>query len=337
MPKYDDGLITNSGLTISALSAGVFSSLTSSGSFSASTITPSILNVNQQSTFGIQTFNSTVNTTYGSGALAAFGMPSITLTNGGALADLSLVSLKGGTISGNPSQTITDVSTLHIAAPTSISGATTTGSSWSLKVSSGNSCFGGNIIATGSITCSSVTASTGTFSGGLSFTAPVNITNTTQSTSTTTGSLTTTGGVGIAKDLFVGGNINCLSLSTGTLSLSTLALTTLSVSSTTTVSDLSMSGGLLRLSTRSAITSGSPYVINFSAAEKNVIIPVNSAGAFSMTVPSGLDGQLLIIMNIGAGTLNLTISADFQAGTFPVPSGGKLFFVWYSSTWISIA
>lgn len=119
--------------------------------------------------------------------------------------------------------------------------------------------------------------------------------------------------------------------------MSSLTLSTLTVTSNLNTSNVSMSSGLLKLSARGVITSGSPYVINFFGSDGYVILPVNSSSPFAMTVPSGSSGQLLIIINQGSGTLNLTINIDGVSGLVAVSSGSKLFLVWLSLTWLSIA
>ena len=66
----------------------------------------------------------------------------------------------------------------------------------------GNADTASNLTGTPEVTVSTLTGVAGTFSGALE------VTDTTDSTSSTTGALIVSGGVGIAKSLFVGGNLS---------------------------------------------------------------------------------------------------------------------------------
>ena len=66
----------------------------------------------------------------------------------------------------------------------------------------GNADTASNLTGTPEVTVSTLTGVAGTFTG------PLEVSDTTDSTSTTTGALIVSGGVGIAKSLFVGGNLS---------------------------------------------------------------------------------------------------------------------------------
>ncbi len=334
MPRYIDGMVTNSNLAVSSTSDGTFNNLTAQ-TLSATSFSISSLSVGQNAVIGTTTFSVNMNLTYGAGAIASFNNPSTTVLNTGNIADLSAISIKGVSMIGNVLQTIGDISTLYISGGSSITNATVTGSQYALKVGSGNSFFGGNLTSTGTITCNSIVANTATFTGGLSFSTPISITDATNSTSSATGCLILSGGAGIAKDVNIAGSLTCASLSTGTLNLTNLTLASLTATSSLTAANVTISSGPLVLSCRSPITSGSPYTINFLGADSFIIIPINSAGPFSVTVPSGTNGQMLILLNIGVGTVSVSINIDSQASVIDMVTGAKMSMIWYG-TWLSI-
>lgn len=335
MPRYQDGIVNNSNLVISATSDGNFNNVIAQ-SISTTNFGVSSLVINQGSVFGTNTYSTTINFTYGAGAIGSFNNPAVTILNTGAISDIAAVSVKGASFIGNILQTVGDTSSLYISGPTSISNSTISGNQYSLKVAAGNCFFGGNLTSSGTITCGSIVANSATFTGGLNFSTPIVVTDATESTNTGTGCLVLSGGAGIAKNLNVGGTITSAAISTNTLSLNTLSLSSLTVTGSFSTNGIGMTGGTLKFSCRPPITSGSPYVVNFAAADNYVIIPVNSASAFNITVPSGTNGQMLMILNLGAGILTVQITVDGVASSVQLVTGSKMTLVYYN-TWLSIA
>ena len=57
------------------------------------------------------------------------------------------------------------------------------------------------------------------------------------------------------------------------------------------------------------------------------------ASAITITVPSGATGQLLKIVNIGAGIATINITVDGSAIAQPLAQNDKMNLFWYASSW----
>lgn len=195
-----------------------------------------------------------------------------------------------------------------------------------------------------SVTCTKAGFATQTFnaiqlfdaSSSTSFTS-LAITGTTQSTSTTTGALTVAGGVGIAKDVFVGGTVHGGVAATsgsvdgttvGATTPSTGAFTTLSATGNTSVVALTATGaitpsqtaGIVGTTTNNNANSGS--VGEFvTATGTNVPLTNNvAANIISISVNPGdwdIDGAVEFDANATTNITGVIAGINTSSGVLP--------------------
>jgi len=129
----------------------------------------------------------------------------------GTLTTSSLVNFNsnGVGISATSATTITKMAAVRISGPAVVGTNVTFTNNYSLYIDTGTSLFGGIVQITNN------TASTSSSTGALIITGGISSSNTTNSVSATNGgTFTTAGGAAIAKDVYIGGNLNV----TGTFS-----------------------------------------------------------------------------------------------------------------------
>lgn len=178
----------------------------------------------------------------------------------------------------------------------------------SLKTATGNSLFGGGSSSTGS-----------------AFTTAISTSDTTQSTSTTTGALIVAGGAGIAKNVYVGGNLNVTGSITGGSIGSTFTTpivttdVTNSTSSTSTAS-LQISGGAsVAKSIFAGIAVTSPsFVGPLTGNADTSTAAVNLSGG-SVTTGTNTLGGVDVINATSGNTMKL--SSAFSGGAVAVTVG----------------
>jgi hypothetical protein len=165
----------------------------------------------------------------------------------------------------------------------------------------------------------------------------VKITPTTQSTSTTTGSLITPGGVGIVKNLYVGGDINCAgSFTAGSLSYTSstavsLTLTGTTASTSSTTGNLINAGGF---GNGGKIYGGDDINAAGKLTSTFITTTQSTNGAVSSTFEntnSGSSAYSLVGIKNDTGTVNMfvnssTRSTDGGVNTFTIrnDAGGDL-------------
>ena len=135
----------------------------------------------------------------GSGAVSETGMTSFSITPSGA------ITLTGGSASGISTSagalTLTGAGGISLASNTTLAGTLAVNGA---SITTDDTSF--SLINTTATTVNFAGAGTTINVGAASGTGKVNIKATTDSTSATTGALVVDGGIGVAKDIFVGGN-----------------------------------------------------------------------------------------------------------------------------------
>ena len=243
-------VITTAGADLTITPAGgntVVANLVITGS--SSTFTGNIVSGNVTITGG--TIN---NTTIGATTAAAGTFSSITdngaLTANGAGATISLQPTGAGTVTINPATAGTISNMAGSFTTLASSGATTLAATSATSLTTANAVITGGTESGVTITNSPISGSTGSFttlgaSGNVTMTGAAvsvsgieHITNLTQSTVPTDGALIVDGGVGVGKDVSVGGNLRVTASST----LGDIVVANRSISSTTGNVELSATG-----------------------------------------------------------------------------------------------
>ena len=144
---------------------------------------------------------------------------------------------------------------------------------------------------------SSTTFSTGLTFNGTTFTATnISIPGTTNATSTLTGALQVVGGVGIQKDLWVGGNVNI----GGTLFFNGVGADQVT-SNTGTFVNVSITGTGVALTVTNSVSIGQNLQISGNAQSVST-----TTGALQITGGVGVGGNLVVGGNITGTTINIT-------------------------------
>ena len=146
-----------------------------------------------------------INSIVNRGMMLSMGVNGTFVVNGNQTTSIMSIAIMA--VASTTNRTLTDTSTLSIdGAPVGdpgSGGTVTMVNPWSIRVVTGNSFFGGT------------TASTSNNTGAIVTTGGICSSNTTNSTSATNGgTFTTAGGAAIAKDMYVGGNLNVLGIFT---------------------------------------------------------------------------------------------------------------------------
>ena len=144
---------------------------------------------------------------------------------------------------------------------------------------------------------SSTTFSTGLTFNGTTFTATnISIPGTTNATSTLTGALQVVGGVGIQKDLWVGGNVNI----GGTLFFNGVGADQVT-SNTGTFVNVSITGTGVALTVTNSVSIGQNLQISGNAQSVST-----TTGALQVIGGVGVGGNLVVGGNITGTTINIT-------------------------------
>ena len=144
---------------------------------------------------------------------------------------------------------------------------------------------------------SSTTFSTGLTFNGTTFTATnISIPGTTNATSTLTGALQVVGGVGIQKDLWVGGNVNI----GGTLFFNGVGADQVT-SNTGTFVNVSITGTGVALTVTNSVSIGQNLQISGNAQSVST-----TTGALQVISGVGVGGNLVVGGNITGTTINIT-------------------------------
>ena len=144
---------------------------------------------------------------------------------------------------------------------------------------------------------SSTTFSTGLTFNGTTFTATnISIPGTTNATSTLTGALQVVGGVGIQKDLWVGGNVNI----GGTLFFNGVGADQVT-SNTGTFVNVSITGTGVALTVTNSVSIGQNLQISGNAQSVST-----TTGALQVIRGVGVGGNLVVGGNITGTTINIT-------------------------------
>jgi hypothetical protein len=210
------------------------------------------------------------NTPIGGTTAAAGTFTSITdtgsLTANGANATISLAPTGTGTVTINPA-TAGTMNNVVIGGSTPLAGTFTTVNTTGLATLNSLS-TGAATITGGAITNTTISGSTGSFTT-LAASGLTHITDTTQSTVSTDGALVVAGGVGVGKDVSVGGNIRVAATTT----LGTVTVDALGTISTT-------SGALTLAPTGNVIINSLSYPTVDGAV--GTVIMTDGAGHLSM-------------------------------------------------------
>ena len=229
----------------------------------------------------------------------------------GSTATFDEVTILNGSITVEPNWSLPIVSTNTTESTSTSTGAITTlggvGIAKNLNVGGALAAASGSIptFSSTSLTVQDITI-TGTQTGGNSgsgaevdWSLPIVSTNTTQSTSTSTGAITTLGGVGIAKNLNVGGALAAVSGSIPTLSSTSL-----------TVQDITITG------TQTGGNSGSGTEVDWS-------LPIISTNTTQSTSTS--TGAITTLGGVGiAKNLNVGGALAAVSGSIPTFSSTSL-------------
>lgn len=139
-------------------------------------------------------------------------------------------SLLGGTTASNLTATV-----LTVTGPTVVHELTATVFTATSSNIIGNEVVGGTLNVTGQTTLAGVTGTVAGF-------GTVHVTGTATSTSTISGALVVDGGVGIAKDVYIGGTTNLQNTIAAVLTATTANFTNLAVTNTGTFGNVSVAG-----------------------------------------------------------------------------------------------
>lgn len=294
-------VITTAGADLTITPAGgntVVANLVITGS--GSTFTGNIVSGNVTITGG--TIN---NTTIGATTAAAGTFSSITdngaLTANGAGATISLQPTGAGTVTINPATAGTISNMAGSFTTLASSGATTLAATSATSLTTANAVITGGTESGVTITNSPISGSTGSFttlgaSGNVTMTGAAvsvsgieHITNLTQSTVPTDGALIVDGGVGVGKDVSVGGNIRVTQSST----LGAIVVAANSISS----------AGNVAISATGAVKIGVVTLPQTDGAAGDILV-TNGAGVVSFqSVGGSTKGNVIPLGTPTTGTL----------------------------------
>lgn len=198
---------------------------------------------------------------------------------------------------------------MSVAKTMAVTGAATLGSTLS---TSGAVTFGSTLGVTGATTLSStldisgattmksISATTGTFS------------DTTNAISSTTGSITTPGGIGIAKDMYIGGKVTSTTLTSGVTNLGTTTLSSATVTGNVAIGGTLSSGAATldsanitgALVVGGAINSGTTTTTSLSTGALSAT-SASITGATTVTGAIGVSGSAVV-----GGTLQVQSTTD---------------------------
>lgn len=158
------------------------------------------------------------------------------------------------------------------------------------------------------------------------FTGDVSVNSVTDSTSSISGSIQTDGGLGVVKDVFIGGQLNCDTISSGTWTPS-LTFTTGSLTFTTQVGEWQQIGKLLFITTRlcwsgsSSPTGNMQYSLPFQINSSRVAFNIGYIRGITLTSQLTITGTTGNSYCSGYETVSGGTPSILQGTSFPNVSG----------------
>ena len=305
MPVLSSDGILGTSYSIFPTSAQL-SSLTVSGTMSSIDTTATKLTVLDSINQGTQTYSITMpNIPAGAGYSLNLSQNTVSILNTGNIPTIASAFVGISSVVGNGALTAGDICSLFIEGAPNVTNLANTGI-YSLKVSgtalfTNNMQIGGNLALTGTLTSSNAISTSGVFTN----------TNTTESTNTTSGAAILSGGLAVQKNVNIGGSLSA-------------------------AGGITFSAGKMIYSVRSPITTGSPYTLDFFGNDNYTIIVTQPAAAFILNVPPGVNGQLLIIINIGVGAVSVFVTVEGAATSTTLSQTDRMSLFYYAGSWRSM-